>query len=59
MNRIEGLGDDARWSSTRVGSVLYVLKNEAILRVSLGGKDDEKTRIEKCRALAQKALERL
>jgi len=59
VNRIEGLGDDARWSSTRVGSVLYVLKNEAILRVSLGGKDDEKTRIEKCRALAQKALERL
>jgi hypothetical protein len=59
MKKIEGLGDDARWSSTRVGGALYVLKNDTILRISLGGKDNEQTRIEKSKALAQKALARL
>lgn len=59
MKKIEGLGDDARWSGNRVGGALYVLKNDAILRISLGGKDNEQTRIEKSKALAQKALGRL
>jgi len=59
MKRIDGLGDDARWSGNGVGGALYVLKNDAILRISLGGKDNEQTRIEKSKALAQKALGRL
>ncbi len=59
LKKVEGLGDDARWSSTRVGGALYVLKNDSILRISLGGKDNEQTRIEKSKTLAQKALGRL
>jgi hypothetical protein len=57
--RVEGVGDDAYWLADRVGGALYVLKKDAILRLSLGGKQTEETRLEKSKALAQKALARL
>ena len=57
--KIDGLGDEAFWSGTRVGGALYVLKNQAFLRISLGGADTNEVRIEKARKLAAKALERL
>jgi hypothetical protein len=57
--KIEGIGDDAYWLADRVGGALYVLKKDAILRLSLGGKQTEETRLEKSKALAQKALARL
>lgn len=57
--KVEGVGDDAYWLADRVGGALYVLKKDAILRLSLGGKQTEETRLEKSKALAQKALARL
>lgn len=57
--RIAGLGDDAYWTRSHVGGTLYVLKGEALLRISVGGPDNEETRLDKSKALAAKALARL
>jgi hypothetical protein len=59
IEKIEGIGDEAYWSSSRVGGALYVLKDDLFLRISLGGPDDEKTKIEKSRKMAQRALDHL
>lgn len=57
--KVEGVGEDAYWASTRVGGTLYVLKNDAFLRISVGGADNDENRLTKCKALAEKALSRL
>jgi hypothetical protein len=57
--KVEGLGEEAYWIGNRVGGALYVLKNGAIIRISLGGPDKEEDKIDKTKKLAQKALERL
>jgi hypothetical protein len=57
--KIDGIGDDAFWSGTRFGGALYVLKKDFFIRISLGGPEGEETAINKSKALAQKALERL
>jgi len=59
--KIEGVGDEAFWSSTHVGGALYVLKksSNAFLRISVGGPDPENAKIEKSKNLALKALLRL
>ena len=57
--KIEGIGEEAFWSASRVGGALYVLTKDAFVRVSVGGPSPEEKKIEKCRALAQKALGRL
>ncbi len=57
--KISGLGDDAYWISNRFGGVLYILKSDAFISIGLGGTDDEATKLEKSKVLAQKALERL
>jgi hypothetical protein len=57
--KISGLGDDAYWVSNRFGGILYVLKGDAFISISLGGNTDEATKLERSRALAQKALQRL
>jgi hypothetical protein len=57
--KIEGVGDDAYWVGNRVGGALYAIKNKTFIRISIGGPDDQKTKIEKSKTLAKKALERL
>jgi hypothetical protein len=57
--KIDGVGEEAYWSGSRVGGALYVLKTDFIVRVSVGGPDDEKTKIDKSKALAEKAIGRL
>jgi hypothetical protein len=57
--KIDGIGDEAFWTGNRVGGVLYVLKKDVYLRISLGGADTPETRINKSKALAEKALGRL
>jgi len=54
--KIEGVGEAAFWVGNRVGGALYVFKNNTILRISVGGPDDQETKLEKSKALAQKAL---
>ena len=57
--KIDGIGDEAFWASNRFGGVLYILKGDAFISISLGGPDNEQTKIDKSKALAQKALQRL
>lgn len=38
---------------------LYVFSKNSILRLSLGGPEDEETKIKKLKALAQNAINRL
>ena len=59
LRKIEGIGEEAYWSGTRVGGALYVLKGNAFIRISLGGADTDEVRIEKSKKLAAKAIERL
>ncbi len=57
--KIEGIGDEAFWTSNRFGGALYVLKKDVFIRISVGGPDKEETKIDKSKALAEKALQRL
>jgi hypothetical protein len=57
--KIDGIGEAAYWTGNRFGGALYVLKKDVFIRISVGGPDKEETKIEKSKALAQKALERL
>ena len=57
--KIDGVGDEAYWTGMRFGAALYVLKQETLLRISIGGGDDEESRLNKTKALALKALNRL
>src|SRR6266568_7992522 len=57
--KMEGIGEAAYWTANRVGGALYVLKNDVFIRISVGGSDSEETKINNCKALAEKALSRL
>jgi hypothetical protein len=57
--KIDGIGDEAYWTSNRFGGILYVLKNDVFISISVGGLDSEENKINKSKALAQKALKRL
>jgi hypothetical protein len=56
---VEGLGDDALWSPLPIGATLYVLRGDTMLRISIGGKMDDATRLENSIKLAKTALKRL
>lgn len=56
---VSGLGDEAFWMGNNVMGAIYAIKNDKIVRVSVGGPGDAKTRIEKSKTLAQKSLQRL
>ena len=59
--KISGVGDEAFWIGNRVGGALYVLKKDknVFIRISVGGPDKEEIKIDKCKALVQKAIDRL
>ena len=56
--KIDGLGNEACWTSG-VTSALYALKNDAFIRISIGGPDNEEIKLNKSRELMEKALARL
>ncbi len=57
--KVEGVGDEAFWSGTRVGGALFVLKGDVYFRISVGGPDSNEKKLEKSKTLAGKALARL
>ena len=57
--KIAGLGQEAFWFSSPIGGVLYVLKGNHYIRISVGGKGTSETKLNKSKALAQKAIARL
>ena len=56
---VAGLGDEAFWLGTGTFGVLYVLEDQAFLRLSVGGPGDREAKLGQSRALAKKALARL
>lgn len=57
--RVRGVGDEAFWSgSLRLGG-LYVLRKDAILRLSVGGNEPKSKKLRRLTALARAALRRL
>jgi hypothetical protein len=54
--KIEGLGDASYWLGNPMGGILYVLKNDRMLRISFGGPGSADDKLAKSKALAQKAL---
>jgi hypothetical protein len=57
--KVDGLGDEAFWTGTRVGGALYVLKGNCYIRISVGGAGDQAHKIEKSKTLAADVLKRL
>jgi hypothetical protein len=57
--RVTGVGDEAFWVGNRISGALYVLKGDSIIRLSLGGEDDQNARMEKTTALARIVVSRL
>jgi hypothetical protein len=56
--KIPDLGEEAFWTGGPAGG-LFVLQGYYYLRISVGGADDEATKIRKSTALAQLVLKRL
>ena len=56
---IDGLGDEAFWTGTRVGGALFVLKGKCYIRISVGGAGDQAEKIEKSKTLAESVLKQL
>ncbi len=57
--KVEGVGDEAWWTGNAVGGVLYVLKGDKYIRVSVGGPDDKAGKMKKSQAIAELVLKRL
>jgi hypothetical protein len=57
--RVAGVGDEAFWASNVRAGALYVLKGNSIIRISVGGIPEQNVRLEKSKALARLALQRL
>ncbi len=57
--RISGVGDEASWDGSTLGSGLFVLKGDVHFRLSVGGFDNEAVKIEKLKKLARRAVHRL
>lgn len=57
--KIDGIGDSAWWTAGRMGGSIYVLKNNAFIRIGVGGADKEEQKMERAKQLAIKALSRL
>jgi hypothetical protein len=57
--KIAGIGDEAFWTASRAAGALYVLRGNSYVRVSVGGPEDQQSKITKSKALARKVIERL
>jgi hypothetical protein len=56
---VPGVGDEAIWTGTQVNGSLYIRRGSDIIRISIGGSDDQPTKIDKAKSLAEKAIARL
>ena len=57
--RVAAAGEEAVYTGDARAGALYVLSDQVVLRISVGGVQDEQERIRRSAALAQQALRRL
>ena len=56
---VSGIGEEAFWIGNAKVGALYALKKGKLVRVSVGGPDDPKTKLEKSKKLIANVLKRL
>ena len=56
---VGGLGDEAFWSGTQINGSLYMRKGDTIIRLSLGGPEDQSTKIQRAKDLVEQAIKHL
>ena len=56
---VSGLGDEAFWAGSQINGSLYIRHGSNIIRISIGGPDDQSVKIEKAKALVERVLSRL
>jgi len=54
--RVAGVGDESFWAAGRDSAALSVLRKGVVIRVAVGGDEDEGDKLKKSKALAQKIL---
>lgn len=57
--KISGVGEEAYWTGSSMTGALYVRKKNVIIRIGIGGPDNEESKIDKSKALAKKVLQHL
>jgi hypothetical protein len=57
--KIPDLGDEAYWTPQRFGGVLYALKGNSYISISVGGAGDQASKLQKSKSLAELILKRL
>jgi hypothetical protein len=56
---VSGIGDEAFWTGTQVNGSLYIRFRDEIIRISIGGPEEQAVKIEKARTLGEKIVLRL
>ena len=56
---VPGIGEEAFWTGNSKAGAVYALKKNKMVRISLGGPDDVKTKIEKSKKLIASVLKRI
>ncbi len=56
---VSGVGEEAYWVGNNKIGVLYVLKNNRIFRISIGGAEEGDVKLAKSKTLAESAVKRL
>jgi hypothetical protein len=56
---VSGIGDEAFWAGTQVSGSLYILHGTDIVRISIGGSEDQSVKIDKAKSLGEKVVSRL
>ena len=56
---VSGLGDEAFWAGSQINGSLYIKRGTDIIRISIGGPDDQSVKIEKAKSLGERVLARL
>lgn len=56
---VKGVGEEAYWSGNQITAALSVLGKGAVVRISVGGPEDQEAKIKKASELARKVLAQL
>ncbi|MDX6613763.1 MAG: hypothetical protein QOD75_2949 [Blastocatellia bacterium] len=57
--KVPGTGEEAFWVGSPIGGALYVLKKNIFFRISIGGSDNQQTKLNKSKTLALRILARV
>jgi hypothetical protein len=56
---VSDIGDEAFWTGNQINASLYVRGSNVIIRLSIGGPDEQSVKIQKAKTLAEQVLKRL